>query len=269
VSAWLAKARSGSRPRRRPARGVPSPMEVLVEVRPIVLSIVKESIGVEEFNDSRSSLARPVNSSVSRSAGPPSYCRRASAGAVVRVDGCDAARAVIARYDYHVLNGVDLGRELHRIMDRGGGRYKPLLDHIARRKGRRQAMIRVRQRRRSAPPPILTPGQMERTREACASWDTDTTVARVGPGQAAVDAAGGDRRSAGRSVGVAASRLAHRLGDTPFIEVVARDRPHGVRAKRGYRRLYVSDELDGLYGEYVWQLCQAGADVATDGLRCY
>ena len=53
-------------------------------------------------------------------------------------------------------------------------------------------------------------------------------------------------------------------GDTPFIEVVARDHPHGVRAKSGYRRLYVSDELDRLYGEYVWQLCEAGADLATD-----
>ena len=53
-------------------------------------------------------------------------------------------------------------------------------------------------------------------------------------------------------------------GDTPFIEVVARDHPHAVRAKSGYRRLYVSDELDRLYGEYVWRLCEAGADLATD-----
>ena len=53
-------------------------------------------------------------------------------------------------------------------------------------------------------------------------------------------------------------------GDTLFIEVVARDHPHGVRTKSGYRRLYVSDELDRLYGEYVWQLCEAGADLATE-----
>ena len=51
---------------------------------------------------------------------------------------------MIACYDYHVLNGVDVGRDLHRITHRGGGRYKPLLEHIARRKGRRQAVIRVR-----------------------------------------------------------------------------------------------------------------------------
>jgi integrase len=45
--------------------------------------------------------------------------------------------------------------------------------------------------------------------------------------------------------------------------VVARDHPHAVRAKSGYRRLYVSDELDRLYGEYVWQLCESGADLGA------
>ena len=53
-------------------------------------------------------------------------------------------------------------------------------------------------------------------------------------------------------------------GDTPFIEVVEREHPHGVRAKSGYRRLYVSEELDRLYGEHVWRLCEAGADLRTD-----
>lgn len=78
--------------------------------------------------------------------------------------------AVISCYDYHVLNGVDVGRDLHRISHRGGGRYKPLLEHVARRKGRRQAVIRVRDRHRAAPP-VLTPRQIERIYEACASWD--------------------------------------------------------------------------------------------------
>jgi integrase len=55
-------------------------------------------------------------------------------------------------------------------------------------------------------------------------------------------------------------------GNTPFIEVVAHDHPHAVRAKSGYRRLYVSNELDRLYGddEYLWQLCEAGTDLVTD-----
>jgi hypothetical protein len=79
--------------------------------------------------------------------------------------------AVVSRYDYHVLNGVDVGRDPHRITHRGGGRYKSLLEHIARRKGHRQAMIRVR-RPRPAAAPIPTPQQIELISEACASWDT-------------------------------------------------------------------------------------------------
>src|SRR5207249_1151523 len=73
---------------------------------------------------------------------------------------------VISCYDYHVLNGVDVGRDLHRITHRGG-RYKPLPEHIARRKGRRQTVIHVR-RPRPATPPILTPQQIEHICEACA-----------------------------------------------------------------------------------------------------
>ena len=38
----------------------------------------------------------------------------------------------------------------------------------------------------------------------------------------------------------------------------------GCGSRAAYRRVYVSDELDRLYGEYVWQLCEAGADLATD-----
>ena len=56
-------------------------------------------------------------------------------------------------------------------------------------------------------------------------------------------------------------------GDTPFIEVVPREHPHGVRVKGGsYRRVFISDELDRLYGEYLWQLCEAGADLAVPDL---
>ena len=82
-------------------------------------------------------------------------------------------RAVLSCYTYHQLNGVDVGRDLHRITFGRSGNYKPLLEHVARRKGRRQAVIRVRQRRGVAPP-TLTPGQIDRICEACATWDAGT-----------------------------------------------------------------------------------------------
>jgi site-specific recombinase XerD len=173
-------------------------------------------------------------------------------------------RAVISCYDYHVLNGVDVGRDLHRITHRGGGRYKPLLEHIARRKGRRQATIRVRSPRPAAPP-ILTPQQICHIYEACASWDIQRLQWR---GSVRNRLLWMVLAETGLRLGEALG-LQHRdwhtgRSDTPFIEVVARDHPHAVRAKSGYRRLYVCDELDRLYGEYVWQLCQAGADLATE-----
>jgi integrase len=172
--------------------------------------------------------------------------------------------AVISCYDYHVLGGVDVGRDLHRITHRGGSRYKPLLEHIARRTGRRQAVVRVRNRSKAASP-ILTPQQIERICEACASWDSQ---AREWRGSVRNRLLWTVLAETGVRLGEALG-LQHRdwhtgRGDTPFIEVVVRDHPHAVRAKSGYRRVYVSDELDRLYGEYVWQLCEVGADLAAD-----
>jgi integrase len=49
-------------------------------------------------------------------------------------------------------------------------------------------------------------------------------------------------------------------GGTPFVEVIPREHPHGVRVKGGgYRRVYVSGELDRLYGELLWQIADAAA----------
>lgn len=173
--------------------------------------------------------------------------------------------AVMSCYDYHLLNGVDVGRDLHEISHRGGGGYKPLLEHIARRRGRRRSTVRVRGTRRSGPPPVLTPGQIELICDACASWDAQT---RQWSGSVRNRLLWMLMAETGVRLGEALG-LQHRdwytgRGDTPYVEVVVRDHPHQVRAKSGYRRLYVSDELDRLYGEHVWRLCEAGADLACE-----
>lgn len=172
--------------------------------------------------------------------------------------------AVMSCYDFHLLNGVDVGRDLYRISHRGGGRYKPLLEHVARKRGRRRSTVRVRQTRRSSPP-VLTPAQIEMICDACATWDRD---ARQWRGSVRNRLLWTLLAETGLRLGEALG-LQHRdwhtgRGDTPYVEVVAREHPHRVRAKSGYRRLYVSDELDRLYGEYVWQLCEAGADLACE-----
>jgi site-specific recombinase XerD len=176
-------------------------------------------------------------------------------------------RAVTSCYRFHEMNGVALGGDLVRVVRGGRSVYKPMLEHVARRRGRRRAVVRVRSPA-NLPPPVLTPGQIEAICEACAGFDAATGVwtGRVR-----------DRllwtllAETGLRLGEALG-LQHRdwhtgRGDSPFIEVVPRELPHGVRVKGGrYRRLYISDELDRLYGEYLWQLCDAGADVAVEDL---
>jgi len=127
-------------------------------------------------------------------------------------------------------------------------------------------VIRVRTAR--AAPPVLTPGQIDAICDACAS---------PGPGPGQRSGRVRDRflwsllAETGLRLGEALG-LQHRdwhtgRGDTPFVEVVPRDHPHGVRVKGSrYRRVFISDELDRLYGEYLWQLCDAGADLAVADL---
>ena len=38
-------------------------------------------------------------------------------------------RAVMSCYEFHCLNGVSLGAELTRLVQRRGGRYLPMLEH--------------------------------------------------------------------------------------------------------------------------------------------
>jgi integrase len=176
-------------------------------------------------------------------------------------------RAVMSCYDFHAVNGVSLGADLVRLVQRRGGRYLPMLEHVARRRGRREAVVRVRRPRRAVPP-VLTPGQIELICDACAIWDADAWEWR---GTIRDRLLWSVLAETGMRLGEALG-LEHRdwhtgRGDTPYIEVVPRDDSQWARVKGGsYRRIYVSDVLDRLYGEYLWQLCAQGADLAVADL---
>ena len=173
-------------------------------------------------------------------------------------------RAVLSCYTYHQLNGVDVGRDLYRITHGRSGNYKPLLEHIARRRGRRQAAIRVRRPRRSVLP-TLTPGHIERICHACAWWDPDVGEWRGSVRNRLLWSLLGDTgMRLGEALGLQHRDWCTGRGDTPFVEVVPRTERDEARAKSGHRRIYISDEVDRLYGEYVWQLCELGADMAVD-----
>ena len=175
-------------------------------------------------------------------------------------------QAVCSFYRYHHYNGVEAASRLYeRVLSRGRA-YKPMLEHLARRRGYERSVLRV-------------------SRPAGDPADADAGAGRADPRRVghlerpSADAEGVGARSLlsallaeSGSLGEALA-LQHRdwhtgLGDTPFVEVVPReDHPHGLRVKNGgFRRIYISDELDRLYGEYLWQLCDAGADEAVGDL---
>jgi integrase len=177
-------------------------------------------------------------------------------------------QAVCSLYRYHHFNGVEAASRLYERVFTGRHAYKPMLEHLARRRGYERRVVRV-SRPRPATPPTLTPEQVGLILDACARWDP---AARGWRGSVRDRLLWALLAESGMRLGEALA-LQHRdwhtgLGDTPFVEVVPRDdHPHGLRVKNGgYRRIYISDELDRLYGEYLWRLCDAGADIAVGDL---
>jgi site-specific recombinase XerD len=173
--------------------------------------------------------------------------------------------AVLSFYRYHGdVHAVPVADRLYRA-GRRAGRYLPGLVHL--RKGEQsRAAVRLR-RPANRPMPVLTPHQIEEILDACAQWDAATgswsgsvrnrlllaTLAETG-------------MRLGECLSVRHCDWHVGRGGTPFVEVVPRqDHPAGARVKNSrYRRIYISDELERLHSEYVWQLCDADAHRALD-----
>lgn len=174
-------------------------------------------------------------------------------------------QAVCSLYRYHHFNGVEAASRLYERVFCGRHAYKPMLEHLARRRGQERRVVRVA-RARTKTPPTLTPQQVRLILDACARWDPAVREWRGSVRDRllwALLAESGMRL--GEALAIKHGDWHTGLGDTPFVEVVPReDHPHGLRVKNGgYRRIYISDELDRLYGEYLWRLCDAGADLAV------
>jgi integrase len=171
-------------------------------------------------------------------------------------------QAVMSLYRHHHLNGVQTASRLYERLLRPGGAYKPFLEHIARKRPSARQIVKVK-RARASVPPTLTPAQIEAICDACARWDP---ASREWVGSLRNRLLWALLAETGMRLGEALG-LQHRdwhtgRGDIPFVEVRPREHAHGVRVKGGaYRKLYISDELDRLYGEYLFRLCDAGADM--------
>ena len=175
--------------------------------------------------------------------------------------------AVSAFYRYHHFNGVDAASRLYERVFGGGRSYRPFLEHVARRRGSVRSVVAPRPAA-SLPAPTLTPGQISLIKDGCARWDSGQRE-WVGSLRdrllwALLEETG---LRLGEALGVQHRDWHTGRGDTPFVEVVPREHPHGLRVKSGaYRRLFISDRLDRLYGEYLYLVVEQGIDLVVEDL---
>lgn len=171
--------------------------------------------------------------------------------------------AVVSFYRFqHDVHGR--GAALARASMRSvrSGRYRPMLAHLDGRRDRRASPLALRAPA-SGPPPVLTPVQVAAILEGCAVFERADDEWRGSLRDRLLFAT---LAETGVRLGEALC-LTHAdwhtgRGETPSIEVVPREHPHGQRTKGGRRRrIYVSDSLERLYSDYLWLLAEL-ADAA-------
>lgn len=144
--------------------------------------------------------------------------------------------------------------------------YVPFLGHI--QSPRHAAPVRVKVPSRRAVAPTLSLAQIDAIKDFCATRDPSTGAWRGSVRDRLLFAV---LEETGIRLGELLS-LQHGdwhagAGESPFIEVVPRPHPLGMRVKGGnYRKLYISGDLDRLYADYVWELCEAGLDLAVNDI---
>jgi integrase len=179
-----------------------------------------------------------------------------------------ALSAVLGFYRYHALvGGVPAAQKLYERVHGGMGytrRYSSLLGHIGGSQTRR---VIGRRRNPRLPPPFLTPRQIlvikndaAEADEATGRWSGDLRM-----------------RLFWTLLEETGIRIAEALllrhgdwqpgtGTTAVLEIQPREEARRrLRVKQQqYRRIYVSDDLDDLYGEYLFLLAEKGIELDDD-----
>jgi integrase/recombinase XerD len=182
------------------------------------------------------------------------------------------AAAVLSMYRFHADAGTTDVPYQRLFTQRGSWRryrrYVGFLDGVGPRRDGDHPIYRLRAPTRSATP-MLSPGQVAAILDGCSvqrdgQWTGGPAAVRNRLFFAVL-------AETGMRMGEALSLRHHDFhigaGATPWIEIVDRqDHPHGARAKTGPRRLYIGDDLEALYSEYVWQLVSMNADVLVEDL---
>ena len=182
--------------------------------------------------------------------------------------------AVLAFYRYqYAANGLEKPyRALYSPVAKRGRRPNPnyvgFLAGIDRRTITPSPVLRVKAGPKDRTP-LLTPAQVQTILDGCCtqradgSW-TGTMSSLRDRLYFAVLAETGMRPGEALTLRHTDFRLGQ--GTQPCIHLTPHTQhPHGYRVKSGQpRRVYVGDDLEGLYAEYVWRLVDAGADMRVD-----
>lgn len=184
------------------------------------------------------------------------------------------AAAVLAFYRYHAAaHGLDGPyQELYTPLAKRGRRpYVSFLAGIADRGYHSDAsspMFKIKSGPKGRTP-TLEPVQVNAILDGCAIQSTDGTWEGSLSGLRnrfyfALLAETGMRP--GEPLTLRHTDIQLGRGKQPAIDINPRqDHPHGARIKSNqHRRVYVGDDLEALYSEYVWRLVDSGADMLVD-----
>jgi site-specific recombinase XerD len=219
-----------------------------------------QAIGVDDVARFIRSITRTVRDSAVE-------LRSERAAAASTVNG--AVAAVMGFYRYHALIGeVPTARKLYERIYGGPGdsrrRQSSLLGHLA---GARAVRLVGRTRQTLSPPPFLNPQQIRVIKDEAATYDKQ---AQLWTGDLRMRLFWTLLEETGLRISEALL-LQHGdwqpgTGATAAVEIWPREDPHRrLRSKsRHFRRIHISDELDDLYGEYLFKLAETGIDLADD-----
>lgn len=178
--------------------------------------------------------------------------------------------AVLSFYRFHYdMNdepaALRLYRPAGRVPHRGG--YRETLGHLRRGAGGGLRPVFRSRRAVSRPQPLFTPEQVQALLDGCA-----THTGSGWEGSLRDRLLFATLHETGVRLGECLS-LQHQdwvigAGSTPYLELTPReDHPHCARVKGSEpRRIYISHDLESLYSEYLWELCDRGAVEACEPL---
>ena len=191
--------------------------------------------------------------------------RSRSGGSLSSSSVDQALTAVLSFYRYHAtMSDIPAARDFYLRVNGGGvqarGSYASFLGHVRRESTRRAVGHRCGP---GSPPPFLTPPQIATIKDDAACFDR---AGRRWHGDLRLRLFWSVLEETGLRL-AEALLLQHRdwapgRGSTAYLDVQAREDPRRRLRVKGqrHRRLYVSDELDGLYGEYLFLLADVGIE---------